>query len=211
MARLNKQIKQQVIENALTKAGVFEKQEEIRILRANLAEKVRVDACGGENGIKLTLNIAKQIERAESKIPKGISVTNNFQLRSAYAVPVAFGGMRTTLYFSGTTDDRDRVRKCPAPYQYGNSINYSHDHEFTSEFQKIEKMHDELTALAESIKLNVLALVNSVNTDTQLIKAWPESKELLPKEMAAPIVNLPSADVKSLNKMIGIPGEQKDE
>lgn len=208
MARLNKQVKSQIIENALIKAGVLDKQENINKLRADLAESVRVYACGGKEAIKLTEKLAEQIKLAEGKIPNGVCVAGNFQLRSAFSVPAAFGGMRTTLYYSGKTNDKDRVRKSPAPYQYGNSINFAADHKFTDQFKKIEKMQSDLDDLASSIRTNVSALVSSVNTDSQLIKAWPESKELLPEEISKPVVNLPSADVKSLNEMIGIPSEE---
>ncbi|MBD1228061.1 Nmad5 family putative nucleotide modification protein [Xenorhabdus griffiniae] len=49
--KLNKDIKNQIIKNVLDKSGIFEKEEQLYKDRVSGAEKVRIEAIGGESCI----------------------------------------------------------------------------------------------------------------------------------------------------------------
>ncbi|CDL86301.1 Nmad5 family putative nucleotide modification protein [Xenorhabdus cabanillasii] len=61
---LTKDIKSLIVKNALTKAGIFEKEKQLYQYRANWAEKIRIEAIGGENMEQSIQDIMSEIKKA---------------------------------------------------------------------------------------------------------------------------------------------------
>lgn len=121
------------------------------------------------------------------------------------------GGARVHLQFNGLTsrDDRtiDRVVKDHTP----SYPTLPGDHPLVEEFHSIEKTTRKLKERRENISAQVEGSLSSFTTIKKLLDAWPESKELLPKEVTRHVVNLPAVKVKDLNALIGLPkGEDND-
>lgn len=208
MARLTKSIKEKVLHNALNKAGVFERQLEVLKSRAALAEAVRVFAIGGADAEKAAIKAEKKIKALIGDIPKCINTAGYFRLDENSIISCAFGGMSTQLGYNGEVGRcGTTLRKAPSPCPYHHQIKFGVDHEFTSEFQRIETEQKTVKDIKEGITVNVNAMLNSVTTDKKLFEIWPESIELMPKEEAKQSVSLPTTDVKSLNDLIGIPSK----
>lgn len=211
MARLTKAIKEKILYNALKKAGVFEREAEIKLRSANLAESIRIHAIGGYEEEKKIIKLESKISKLIESIPDCVSTRGYFSLNKSYGLKASFGGMQTAIYYSGGNDDNDdkRVQKQPSPSLYHDCIKFDVEHKLTKEFHSIEDERKVVSDLRTSVTLNVNAMTNSVTTDKKLIEVWPESQELIPVDIERPTVNLPTTDVQSLNAMIGIPSEGK--
>ncbi|UOL47398.1 hypothetical protein vBVpPvVp04M_00004 [Vibrio phage vB_Vp_PvVp04_M] len=209
MARLNKQVKEQILNNALKKAGVFEREAKLVQSKAKLAESVRLFAVGGKAEECKLVKIEKKIKDLIGTIPKCVDIKGNFRFDENHGIKASFGGRQFILYYSGGKDEgEDRVFKTLSPCMYGDPVKLPVDHELCVKFDEIQLEEKTVKDLKTSITLNVNAMVNSVTTDKKLVEIWPESKELIPDDAGATKINLPTTNVESLNAMIGIPSEK---
>lgn len=208
MTRLTKVIKEKIIEAAFEQSGVNEELAILRKRRADLAENVRVDSLGGVDNMKsIEKEYKKLIKINESKILKGISrYSSNRLIERGYIDYVNFGGMQTHLYFSGASCDNDNrsignVVKSPLP----NDCTYVAGHEFTEEFMDIENKTKTTKEKKNGLKLQLFATLDQFTTIKKLLESWPESKDLLPKNVSESKPQLPVVMVKDLNCLIGLP------
>lgn len=216
MARLTKTIKEQIVANAIAKSGILNREAKNKKARAKLADKCRIEHLGGK------ANLNKLIKAAELAKESTLAVRNisnkfdgNFKasFTQQSQITVAFGGMQDILYYNGETfsafNDDKRVYLYPAPYGRYRTLAVAADHPLTKEWDAINAEQKIIDDIRDNISVNTWAILNSVTTDKKLIEVWPEALELIPKTASSPIANLPTADVKSLNDMIGIPTEKK--
>ncbi len=199
--RLTNQIKQQIIEAAIAKAGIPAEQEALRLRRAAWAEAVRVDALGSELVGKIE-EVTRLVREALAAIPEalrsgGIGIVH----RKEMYVNVA--GVTAYAYFNGQTGGRGDAVSKPAIHSHtllaGNPL--------VEEFYEIDNARIDLDRKAISIEKNVTAALANIHTDTRLLKVWPEAAELLPTEVKK--VNLPALPTADLNALIGLPSEQE--
>jgi len=197
MTRLNKDIKQEIVSNAIKKAKLPAKHLELDKRRAKWIEKVRVEAVGGVEINKKINSIAKRFKKAISELPDRIRPEGMFEVK--YALNVNVNGFSTYTYFSGKIiqNRSERIWRI-SPYSY----TLKADNPLCDEFMAIEKTSDKLDKEENEIRINVNALLTKVHTVKRLIEVWPESKELIPKDLT-PKKQLPAISVTKLNSMVG--------
>ena len=210
MTRLNKSIKEQIVKNAIDTAGITEQFAQLRTRRAKLAEDIRVDFLGGEDGIKAIEDAVNKVNEIKESIKSLSSFKGGFDVyirESCRIEYINLGGMRTVLQYNGDlrigdSEHKDKVRRSPTP-AYG-EVAYPADHRFTKEFLSIEGDYKALCDKKSGLYHQVMATLNQFTTIKKLLESCPEVKDLLPKEQAAK-PSLPVVQVKDLNCLIGLP------
>lgn len=203
--RLTKDIKTAILNAALKKAGILDKEIAIRDRYAGWAETVRVKFVTDEQ-----LKLIEQAILAASLVRDELT-DYSFHPRKSNAIENAnVGGQRRTVYFCGAINREDRKsadrksadRKITP---YGGHINLSPDDPLTEQLYSIDHDSAALKSEREHLKLSILAVLDSVTTDKRLIQIWPESIAFIPAAERAATTNLPALPVANLNKMIGLP------
>jgi hypothetical protein len=204
MSRLTKDLKAQILVNAMTSSGLPSKLADFYKEVADFAEKAR------------TALISKNVEEKVAKIEKDLLSLN--LKRNPYSIStstdhslyfVTHRGEKVELYFSGQLSYKknrlsNESKSKTIPYQTIVNVKGS-DAETVVQFGSREK------AILEEIygaKLTISGVLNSCNTMAQLIAKWPEAKEIIPviepKKQSTEVL-----DVNSLNKLVKLPGSKK--
>lgn len=200
MSKLNKTIREAIVQNALKAAGVIDREEALVARRAKLADDVRLFAIGGE---VCEQDLKRRVEQIKTLEADGIRVT--ISERKDDEIYCNFQGRSINLNFSGAN------KRC-SPYVYkpfvtsngSNRVVITGDNPLNAEFDAIELEQKTVSDLRTHITAEVTAMVNSVTTIKKLLSVWPESKDLLPPDEQVQSTAL-VADVNKLNTMIGLP------
>lgn len=200
--RLTTALRDAIATNAIKKSGVVAAQANNDKAFAELAEKVRVQILGGEKkAAEADAKLAKAMKIEKELHELGITQFCIRRGRSSEIYP-SFGGARTRLDYGDDTykltPSRDFCLLDP-------------DDPLTVEFHQLDNEKHTLSQQREEVKVNVYAALNSVSTVKRLLEVWPEIKELLPTNLDAARAALPALRVGDLNKMIGLPTEEKTE
>ncbi|MBD2782512.1 Nmad5 family putative nucleotide modification protein [Xenorhabdus szentirmaii] len=198
---LTKDVKNEIVKNALIKAGIFDKKEQLYKDRADWAEKIRIEAIGGENMEKGIQNIGSEIKALVDKIPESMR-KSDMPVRETDRIEINLAGSRVYAYFNGARErfnNRDYVFKITPR---GTTI--LADNPLVNEFYALENRYRELENQRETITHNVEAALLKVRSVKRLLAEWPEAAELLPKDTvkAAPV---PAVRREALNTLIGLP------
>ncbi|MDC9589690.1 Nmad5 family putative nucleotide modification protein [Xenorhabdus sp. XENO-10] len=201
---LTKAVKEEIVKNALTKAGIFEKEEQLYKDRADWAEKVRIEAIGGENMDSGINDIISEIKTLANKIPESMRL-DEFPVREYSFIEINLAGSRVIAYFNGAReryyDKREYIYKITP-----RMTTLLADNPLVNEFYELEKRHEELNNQREDITNKVESALLKVRSVKRLLAEWPEAAELLPKDTtkAAPV---PAVRREALNALIGLPTE----
>jgi len=198
MTRLNKDIKEDIVKNAIIKAKIPEKREELRKRRQNWIELVRLDAIGGMGNHKKIVSISKRFKKSVSELPECIRPSGIFGME--FYIYLNVNGCRAHVNFSGKDSEKteDRVYKV-SPHSH----TLKADNPLCGEFMEMDKFRDQISQETNDIRSNVRAVLSNVGTIKKLIEIWPESKILIPKDLS-PKVQLPAISVNNLNIMVGL-------
>ena len=207
MSRLNKAIREAIIDNAINASGATARHDANVIRRAKLADDVRLFSIGG-------VEVEKKLDAEFAKVKKQLDKldNNHFQYadyvspRCDYDIDVNFSGRAIRLFFNGqetASIDFKFVRKNYVGHQI---ITITSDNPLNDEFDAVNKEQRIIDDLRVQVKSEVTAMVNSVTTVKKLLELWPESKDLLPKDEKVQSTAI-VADVQKLNTMIGLPKE----
>lgn len=201
MTRLNRRIKDDIISNAVIKAGIPEKKKALIKRRADWVENVRLAAIGGKEVDKKIQAIKKRFEKAVEELPKGIIESDVF--RTDYDIYLNVAGARFRAYFNGKDNYRgDQVHKItPADFTI------KADDPLAKEFTAIEAEEGAISEEESTIRVNVEGALSEVTTLKKLMEVWPEVKELLPSDLSPVKKQLPAVKSEDLNKLIGLPSE----
>lgn len=215
ITRLNKDIRAQIVANAVEASPVPAAKKAISKRSAEFSEHVRLDSIGGA-GVDGSLKaIQKEISVLVERRGIPMHLRPDVRFSKANYVTASFGGVDWTLYLDG------RMRKSN-PYSSEHIIDswgqagqkftrndrseYDAEHHFTKEFQAIRDEGIRVTELEENIRRQVAATVGSFNTVKKLIEHWPEAAALIPKSTEAQ--SKPTAlsvQISGLNDLIGLP------
>jgi len=208
MTRLNKSIRNSIINNAIKASGVNTRQEALIKRRAKLADDVRLFAIGGsEREAELNAAYDKVVKYAKTNTVESF-IDIEVSRSEGYGINVNFAGRAVDLYFTGKEEYcySDAVSKPYVNTSYSKRIAITADNPLNDEFDAINKEQRIIDDLRTQVKSEVTAMVNSVTTIKKLLELWPESEGLLPageKSQSTALV----ADVNKLNTMIGLPKE----
>lgn len=199
MSKLNKTIREAIVQNALKAAGVIEREEALVARRAKLADDVRLFAIGGEAGEQ---DLMRRVEQIKAFRVDGIGVSvSECEDDEVYC---NFQGRSINLPFNGASERcRPYVYKPFVTSKSSNRVVITGDNPLNAEFDAIELEQKTVSDLRTNITAEVTAMVNSVTTIKKLLSVWPESKDLLPPDEQVQSTAL-VADVNKLNTMIGL-------
>lgn len=202
--RLTTALRDVIAANAIKKSGVTAAEAENGKAFSDLAEKVRVQVLGGDN----------KAADADTKLAKAMKIEKELHAMGATSFCISrglrsdiypsFGGARTQLKYSAG----DSVYRLTPAREI---CLLAADDPLTVLFNRLDDEKRALSKQREEVKVNVYAALNSVSTVKRLLEVWPESKELLPDDIDAARAALPALKVGDLNKLIGLPTEEKSE
>lgn len=195
--RLNQALREQIVQNALDKAGVTEAQNQWDADYRVWAEKVRVYT-NGISDVKIA-ELEAKVAMILHEIPSQTRQQDSISLvyRGTYDM-VNIGGLRVRVDYYGA-DGRAENRPRPS----GDASVPTH-HTLTKQFHALNARHDEIEERRSTIRAQVKAVVDSVQSYRALLDVWPEAEGLLPTEETIPVVGLPALNVADLNAAIGL-------
>lgn len=201
--KLTKAIKQQIVDNALTKASIPAREEALRARRAAWAEKVRVDACGGAEAEAKLVELSDHITELTNVVPDALRC--DWQLINTDTnIAVNVSGLRVRVWWCGALKYDDAIQPIKrriSPHHH----TLLADNPLTAEFHKLHNIQEAITADRNTLTANVRGALSNITTDKRLLEAWPEAAELLPEQLVTASSNLPAVRVDKLNAMIGLP------
>ena len=204
--RMNNSIREQIIGNAVKKAGFPERAEAIRQRRAAWAEAVRIDSLGGAEAAEAIEKLQDELNEIYQHIPKNLR-KESLRLRTDYEIDyLNIAGLSYRMKFNGCqgcNGVEPIYRICP------NEHVLLADNPLTAEFHELHALQEQYNSELDNLRQSVRAAVESVTTTEKLLKLWPEAAELLPTEVA-PKHLLPALPVVDLNKMIGLPSNERN-
>ena len=114
------------------------------------------------------------------------------------------GGQRRSIRFNGLqgyVEGKDVGKIGPEDYH----VELTGDDPLTTHLYAIDHDDKALKDEIEQLTASINAVLNSVTTDAQLIKVWPEAVAFIPAAEKARTPQLPALPIAELNKMIGLP------
>ncbi|ELD2651995.1 hypothetical protein RKH28_004828, partial [Salmonella enterica] len=176
---LTNHIKEQVICNALTKAGIPKRKAALRAARIDWAERVRLAAIGGQEVEAEIIKNLKKIETLVSKFPESLKTANSI-IRKDNDMYLNLAGSRVNVYFNGNyrgyeSGSPDHIHKI-APSEF----TLLADDPLVTEFYGFDALYKQIQSDESDIRQNVSAALSKVRTVKRLLEEWPEAKELLP-------------------------------
>lgn len=204
---LSSSIKEQIICNALAKAGIPKRKAALRAARVAWAERVRIQAIGGQEIEAEIIKNLKKIEMLASKFPESLKTANSV-IRKDNDIYLNLAGSRVNVYFNGNyrgyeSGSPDHIHKI-APSEF----TILAEDPLVTEFYGFDTLYKQIQNDESDIRQNVSAALSKVRTVKRLLEEWPEAKELLPAD--APSVPLPPAIRReTLNEMIGLPSDEE--
>lgn len=193
--RLNTAIRDKIVTNAMTKAGITKERQDLSERRFEWAESIRLAINGvPDAAIESAVNKAR---KAWDAIPEAVRRSFPETISKSDYTYVNLGGI--TAYVGFRTQ----------AYAARNRPVFAADHQFAIQFHQLEGIGADISDRAEALKVQVRAVVNSVSTVKQLLNVWPEAKELLPETVDEAKSQLPAVQVETLNALIGLPTEEQ--
>lgn len=202
MTRLNKNIKDQIVVNAISKAGLYAKRDELVSLRVDWAERVRLEAMGGKEMDEEINKLHSEISEKLDSVPwELVQYRDNF--------------IRTTMIVLNLNGYRIKARFNGSRNYAGTCVYKLSRHEYTlkagnpliADFLALDSLHDKTESQIESITQNVYGVLAKVTTVKKLLEVWPEASELLPSDMSPIKKQEIAIRTDDLNSMIGLPSK----
>lgn len=203
--KLTNAIKQQIVVNALARAGIPAREEALRARRAVWAEKVRIDACGGAEAEAKLVELRDQVAALANGVPDALRRDVEI-IQTDTDISVNVSGLRVRVWWCGAMLYDDAIRPikrriCPPNHTL------TADNPLTAEFHEMHNEQEAIRADRDTLTANVRGALSNITTDKRLLEAWPEAAELLPDQVATTSSSLPAVRVDELNAMIGLPSE----
>lgn len=205
MTRLNKEMRAQIVQNAVDESGYTARHASLTCRRAKLADDVRLLSIGGINKerelddqFKALKNTIGSVDKAFFSYLDYVSPVNHPYIK------VNFAGCSVQLYFNGYDYYNRDCKAVYKNYARNAQVNIAADSPLNDEFDAIVKDDRELDELKDRITAEVTAVLGSVNTVKQLLNVWPEAVHLLPDARPEPSTSL-AVSVDGLNSMLNLP------
>ena len=204
MTRLTKTLREQIV-NAATAKAVGERPANLTATRdqwiKDVCEYSLTSAGTSSSEVEL---IAKKMRDLYESMPKAI--------RRSFTEPLSYD-REPCINIAGRAvnmrTSNDEGLLCAYNNVY-NRIAIPADHELAKRFTEWQAEEARIKEIEDTVRVNVLAMVNSVTTVEKLVKQWPEVVELLPANADRQVIALPTVQVDQLNTMIGLPSGTGD-
>jgi len=179
-----------IIDCAITRSGYYEKESGLTTREHELAEAFRIEALGGADKALAIEKQTAEIEKTVNSWPEGLRDRVSLELFFEQIWINAAGQRRLLVYSEG-----GKI----TPYR----PSFSGDHPLVQKLHDLDADSATLKAEAKSLRLQIRAVLDSVNTVKQPLDVWPEAKELIPEEVEQKI-GLPAVQLGPLNAALGL-------
>jgi hypothetical protein len=196
MARLNKEKKIQIIENAVKASGIEKEVEKLVARRAEFAEQLRLRAMGGQSNIDL---FVKNSVTGALHSNTEVRFISNKKERHSLCFHGRMGRWNSLRKYSSEPD----VKSYPVPQGYF-PLTAAEQKKYSAIEKEESRLHEKLSSIIQAVK----PVVFSVTTEKRLIEVWPESAELIPKSEEDTTKNLPALPIKEINLLVGLPTDK---
>lgn len=194
--RLTKDIKTAILNAALKKAGIPDREAAIKNRYAQWAEAVRLRYVTPE--VMTAINHIKEaIETLPKCLQASLIIAKDYEI---YRVNVA-GQTRSQHYGEYNMEGRSVSRISPA----AGTVTLLADDPLTEQLYAIDHDAAALKSEREQLTVSLWAVLDSVTTDKRLVEVWPEAVAFIPADERAASPQLPAMPIADLNKMIGLP------
>ena len=203
--RLTNAARDEIIKAAVEKSGFPKRIEQARMDVEDIKMECWIAAFGGMKAYRRLCDRFDTIEEKMEELRKsGVNVPS---IGSGYTWDnsrLNLAGMQVSYPDINLVSDKFKGMRI-IYLREGNKPTLTADNPLIQKFLDAEKLLKELKSSRDSIKENVKAVVYSVSTTKRLVEVWPESAELIPKEIEVVRAGLPAINFESLNASIGIP------
>lgn len=195
MTRLTNWLRDEIVAAAVTKSGIRAELDKYVADRKQWAGEVADASLGGPETVALIAKVQAKVKRALKDLPEDLRSDYSIVARRGY-LTVNIAGCRVHV------NEFDDNRPCKS------SATFTADHPLAVRFFELEDRSKDISERRSTLRSQVRAALKQVNTVAQLLKAWPEARELLP-EQAAPAPQLPAVRVADLNALVGLPSDEE--
>lgn len=197
--KLNKTTRDAILNAALKKAGIPDREAAIRSRYAAWAETVRLRY--------VTTDIDAAIEEAKRIIKPAELVNSSYRVNDSATnvMRVNVAGQSRRIYFNGSVgSDTIGVKSVYKRVPNDGSVVVLSGP--TAE-QLYSIDHDAKTVAddREQLTVSLRAVLDSVTTDKRLVEVWPEAVAFIPAAERAASPQLPALPIADLNRLIGLP------
>lgn len=199
--RLTNQIKYIIVENAVKKSGLLDKQADIRAKFAAWIEKVRVDAMGGKAIVDNVDGLIEEMKYLSDQLPK--SIQQDKMCRTGKGLYVNVAGKSLYMRFNGMKEYSDDVIQIYKPTPESHTLIGGSP--LAIEFDDIDGEDRDNQNAIRDLRVEIGGVLSNFSTDKTLLKVWPEAIELLPNYIPETKSQLPAVRTEELNKLIGLP------
>lgn len=198
--RLTKDIKTAILNAALKKAGITDRESAIRSRYAEWAEAVRVRYVTPE--VDAAIEEAKRIIKSAELMNPSYRVNDS----TTNVMRVNVAGQSRRMYFNGSVNRSDGeppsvYKRVPAD----GAVTLLADDPLTEQLYDIDHDAAALKSEREQLTVSLWAVLDSVTTDKRLVEVWPEAVAFIPAAERAASPQLPALPIADLNRMIGLP------
>lgn len=206
MTKLTKAVKEQIIRNAVEKSGLINEHNKIIQRRAEWANNVRLFAIGGVEVEKQLVAINEQYAALHESVPKNLQGELRKPVKTDNDIYVNVAGISFTALFNGQLgyNKSDHIYKISP-----SSVILRADNPLVAEFHEVHNQQEEYENKVVTLRNSVNGVIANITTVKKLLDVWPEAKEILPPEIEKQTVQLPMVQTADLNKLIGLPSEDK--
>lgn len=196
--KLTKAIKQAIVDAAIKKAGILDREAIICKRYADFAESVRRAVVTDEQ-----LELIEKAKAASELVDSSLR-ESRFRPNAHYYIQLNAAGTRRTFYWCGA-QDWDSANDIKDTRITPDEVTLKADSKFMETLNAIDRDADAIKAEREHLDLSLWATLNSVTTDKKLYEIWPEAVAFVPAAEQAASPNLPALPIAELNKLIGLP------
>lgn len=236
--RLRKEVKKQIVAAAIERSAFTKQAKDLRIAFAEHAEKVRRKFVTVEQEEKIAqlvdnLTALRKDPDIGDYIPPALRELTRNNRCDCIGVNVA--GSRRDLYYDGSqkamyswhkAGEAERIHRIYQGFLRNDGVVpyvrkleplrdcvLTADDPLTQELYDLDHQLEELTSQREGLRHQLEAILDSVTTDEQLYKVWPEAKAFVPviEKASSPTATKTGTAVVSaqlladVNKTLGLP------
>lgn len=199
MTRLTNEIRDKIINNAITKAIGERETVQLKSFADKFSDELVKTALGDR--LDSLTKIEKDIKKLIDKIPEEFrTYEDEYHVIDYDVVRLNIAGQAVDWGF-------DEPRIFPRNTWRDRYV-IPQGHVLVGMMDDYRAEQKAISDIKTNVRENVRALVYSVTTVKKLLEVWPESLELIPSNVEKPIVQLPSIKIEQLNALIGVPTEK---
>lgn len=195
--RLSNAIRDDIVKASLKEAGFDTEEEALVGEYANFAEECRLHFIGGKEQEAKDLEAFEQLKTLYGKYDMYFCPPNERH------ITVNLGGPHVDLHYNGNLGKlrNSNIQKVLKLTPKTTGLDGSHG--LCLKFHRLENKLADYCKRRNELRAKVEGVVNSVNSDRQLLKVWPEAEKLLPKSSQVGVsTQLPAIQISDINKAV---------